>query len=262
MSQYCSSCGAYHGGQARFCPGCGVGPRATSNRNLWWIPAALLIAALVVGAGIFVFLARSNHKAVAGAPDPSQAVTQSAAPAVPAAPAPTTVTRTRNVTSRPASVVRAPSVGPGQTERAQGNALNDIIEQTASARQLVLTAIADIDNCRATSTTYDDLNRAITVRNSVVTQLANLQLSKLPGGAQLRSALQDGESSSAIADQHYLNWAYDVSSDCYGQAFHDTEFEAASSASQSASASKSAFVTSWNPVAGRLGLPLRTTVDL
>jgi hypothetical protein len=162
----------------------------------------------------------------------------------------------------PTATPKPTPAGPTLTEQVQGKALNALLDQTAPARQLVITALSSIDNCTATSSTYADLNQAITVRNSVLTQLASLQLSELPNSGKLRDALQSAESASLLADQHYLAWSQNASYGCSGQAIHDSEYAAASLAGQDAVSAKANFVALWKPVALSLHLPTRTSLDL
>jgi hypothetical protein len=140
--------------------------------------------------------------------------------------------------------------------------LNDLLDQTSPARQLVISALSSIDNCTATSNTYADLNQAISSRSSVLTQLASIQLSELPNNGKLRDALQTAESASLLADQHYLTWSQNAAYACSGQAIHDSEYAAASLAGEDAVKSKDEFITLWKPVASSLHLPTRTSLDL
>ena len=199
--------------------------------------------------------ASNNPPPDGGATSVPTAPSTSESTSVPAPASPTSA-------SGPTATPKPTPAGPTLTEQVQGNALNALLDQTAPARQLVISALASIDNCTATSSTYTDLNQAITVRNSVLTQLASLQLSELPNSGKLRDALQSAESASLLADQHYLTWSQNASYGCSGQAIHDSEYAAASLAGQDAVTAKANFVALWNPVALSLHLPARTSLDL
>ena len=87
----------------------------------------------------------------------------------------------------------------------------------------------------------------------------SLAVDQLTGGEQLRTLLVQALTHSLQADQKFVAWAQNTTTNgCTGHAAHDSEYAAAQTASSGATTSKQSFVQLWNPIATRYGLSTRS----
>jgi hypothetical protein len=92
-----------------------------------------------------------------------------------------------------------------------------------------------------------------------------LSVDKLPGHAELTTALTKAWQASAAADNHYAAWADQVAGKkgCHkGQARSTGEVQAANRASGTASSEKAKAAALWNTIADTYGLTRRQPVQL
>ncbi|HEU4675016.1 MAG TPA: hypothetical protein VFS29_03455, partial [Motilibacteraceae bacterium] len=79
---------------------------------------------------------------------------------------------------------------------------------------------------------------------------------------QLVGALASAMQASIAADQAYVQWADDAQGCTPGEAPPAQALREGNQLSRSAQSAKSIFVTLWNPIAERYGLPTRTANDV
>jgi hypothetical protein len=102
--------------------------------------------------------------------------------------------------------------------------------------------VADLE--RITAARVDQLNRA-----------KALPVDQLDNGAAAQDLLVKALDYSVQADQHFTAWAAGVrDTGCQGAAPRTGDYQAASAASNQASAAKREFVKAWNPIAGTHGV--------
>jgi hypothetical protein len=162
--------------------------------------------------------------------------------------------------SPPASTSSQPA-GPTDTGRPQGavtmTALASYLAQSATVRPTVQPAIDRVRSCAdSPSTGQSAIQRAIGVRQHIVTELQGLSPADLPNGAQLISSLMSAMQNSVSADQYYQDWMGDFAAagnPCGSDPSQNSNFAAGQEASVTATADKNAFLSIWNPLAPRYG---------
>ncbi len=131
------------------------------------------------------------------------------------------------------------------------------LAQSASVRPAVQTAITSVQNCsESPSSAEATFQQAISTRQNILQGLGTLDVSSLPNGAQLVSALTSAMQNSLNADNDYHAWLADLVSSgaaCGSNPSQDPNYVAAGNADSAATTSKEAFVAIWDPMAPRYG---------
>jgi hypothetical protein len=90
----------------------------------------------------------------------------------------------------------------------------------------------------------------------LITQLGNLDLSLLPNGAALASALMQAWQDSIQSDNSYAAWGTDLESSCDpASATQDSNYQAAGGSDTNATQAKTTVASLWTPIATQYGLP-------
>ncbi|MGN6242538.1 MAG: hypothetical protein ACTHQ3_02565 [Motilibacteraceae bacterium] len=215
----------------------------------------LLVGALAVGglAVLAAFLVKGGSgpegdasaqrtTAAAGAQTPAPAGSAPAATPTPSAAA---------ASADPAGVARAVEGLLVRSDRARGT-LNSATGPLGTCR---------IDPAGAAST----IQSVVDERRRILADLQALsaaQVAALPSGDQLVSALGSAMQASIAADQAYVQWADDAQGCTPGQQPPAQALRQGNELSRSAQSAKSIFVTLWNPIAEKYGLPTRTANDV
>jgi hypothetical protein len=200
---------------------------------------------LLTAAALVVPLTFAGSTAVAASPGPPQVTARML----------TTTTQTE--TAPPKDLVSKTD----DQARQEASALNGLLDRSAKQRQKVAIATGQIDRCESLSSARQDLLNVAADRQSLVDALNAMDLSDLPDGETLRVDLGDAWNASADSDRNYASWAQqaqDAGCPPGGPAPRTSAHQAAQSTDRSASKSKKAFVTRWNPIASTFGLPERT----
>ncbi|MEU0596745.1 hypothetical protein ABZ484_00540 [Streptomyces sp. NPDC006393] len=156
----------------------------------------------------------------------------------------------------------SPSTDPA---RAQAVELDKLLADSGSSRTSVINAVADVRKCDNLDKAATDLRDAAKQRNGLVTRLGQLSVDKLPGNAELSSALTSAWKASASADQHYAAWADQVKGKkgCKkGHARTTAEAQQGNRQSGVASAQKVKAAQLWNTIAKKYGLTQRQPTQL
>ena len=136
-------------------------------------------------------------------------------------------------------------------------AIGTDLTQSASVRPAVQAAITSVQNCsESPSSAEATFQQAISTRQNILQGLGTLDVSGLPNGAQLVSALTSAMQNSLNADNDYHAWLADLVSSgaaCGSNPSQDPNYVAAGTADSRATTSKEAFVAIWNPMAPRYG---------
>lgn len=147
----------------------------------------------------------------------------------------------------------------GQTSTSQQVAAKDLsvlLSQSAAERNSIVNAANDVSRCGPNLSQDPQIfQSAATSRHNLLSKLANLPgRSALP--AQMTQALASAWQASEEADQDFAAWAQDENSQgCTADDTSDSNYQAAKDPDQQATTSKMAFVSLWNPVASKYGLP-------
>jgi hypothetical protein len=131
------------------------------------------------------------------------------------------------------------------------------LARSASVRPTVQAAITDVQNCsESPSSAEATIQQAINTRQSILQGLPALDVSSLPHGTQLVSALTTAMQNSLNADNDYHAWLADLVSSgaaCGSNPNQDSNYVAAGTADIAATNSKDAFLLTWNPMAPQYG---------
>ncbi|MFF4400370.1 hypothetical protein [Streptomyces sp. NPDC001480] len=149
--------------------------------------------------------------------------------------------------------------------RQQAVALDKLLADSGNSRTSVINAVANVRSCNNLGNAASDLRDAAKQRGDLVTRLSKLSVDKLPGNADLTSALTKAWQASASADNHYAAWADQVSGrkGCKkGQARGTAQTQAGNRDSATASAQKVKAAGLWNAIANKYGLTQRQPTQL
>ncbi|MEV7325574.1 hypothetical protein [Streptomyces sp. NPDC093970] len=149
--------------------------------------------------------------------------------------------------------------------KAQAAALDKLLADSGSSRASVISAVANVKQCRNLDGAGSDLRNAATQRAALVTRLSKLSVDKLPNSGELTTALTKAWQASANADNHYAAWADQVKGKhgCRkGQARGTGQTAAGNAESGTASSQKVKAAALWNSIAGKYGLTQRQPTQL
>jgi hypothetical protein len=159
-----------------------------------------------------------------------------------------------HVTARPPASQAAPA-----DPRNEAEAVNALLNASSASRTQLGPALNSVETCGDLDAASSTLQQIVAQRQDQVNQGKGLAVDQLDNGSQLQDALVQALTYSLDADRHFAAWlANTKTTGCTGHAAHDGEWAAAQSASASATNSKVSFVSFWNPLASRYGLPTRT----
>ena len=145
----------------------------------------------------------------------------------------------------------------------QAQSLNTLLAQSSSDRSEIHKLANDISNCGALGQDQATLQSAAQSRQTLLADLAQLNLTQLPTSASLLSSLNAAWQASMQADNDYAAWAGDLqAAGCGSPASSDSNWQAAQTADEQATAAKEQFVAEWNPIAEGLGLPQYTQAQM
>ncbi|MEU9384982.1 hypothetical protein AB0D38_30245, partial [Streptomyces sp. NPDC048279] len=149
--------------------------------------------------------------------------------------------------------------------KAQAAALDKLLADSGSSRASVISAVANVKQCKNLDGSASDLRNAATQRAALVTRLSKLSVDKLPDNAALTTALTKAWQASANADNHYAAWADQVKGKhgCHkGQARGTGQTAAGNAESGTASSQKVKAAALWNSIASKYGLTQRQPTQL
>jgi len=156
-------------------------------------------------------------------------------------------------TSAPA-VTETPSSISAQQQAAEG--LAGLLAQSVKDRSSIVQAVSDVEKCGPNlNQDSQTFQTAATSRQNLLTQLANLSgSSALP--SNMLAALTGAWQNSVKADQDFAQWSQDeVSHGCAQNDQSDPGAQAAVGPDNQATTDKQNFVSTWNPIAAKYGLP-------
>jgi hypothetical protein len=163
--------------------------------------------------------------------------------------------------AHPASAT--PTTGSASGQGAvQASAMNDLLTASGASRAALGTAISQVQSCDASSDPLSTMDGVIRDRTAQLRSAQALAVDGLPGGESLRGVLVQLLQKSAEADGDYEAWAQQVLDSACAPGAGAAQLTAASTASSEATTLKKTFLTSWNPIASRYGLPQRQETDL
>lgn len=144
---------------------------------------------------------------------------------------------------------------------AQARAIDALLRDSISARDEVVAAVVHTRKCARIDRNVRDLRAGARKRERLVRRLGTLDVSAIPNGTKLISALRRAWNRSAEADRAFAAWARQVGQPggCSGGTpVKGPKYRHAVEASAAASQAKARFVRLWNPIAAKTGLPERS----
>lgn len=153
------------------------------------------------------------------------------------------------------------SASAAPTERSAATAVAALLAQSVTDRDTIVSAVGAVNHCTsAVSQAPAQFQEGATSRQKLLKQLASLPgRSELPAG--MLSELTTAWQASATVDTDLSKWARDeVSTGCH--AHNDANLAASDGPDVQASNAKSAFVSTWNPIAAKYGLTKYSTSQL
>lgn len=230
-------------------PGPSPGPRRDGGPPLWAIvTGAILIVAICAAVVTIVVIDSSpaGHVNLSGDTGSASARQQRGADGL-GQPSGTSASLSAPQTTQPA---QPPS------EQAAAQNLAALLAKSVSDRSAITSAVTDVNRCGANlSGDASVFRQAASSRQQLLGQLA-----QLPGRAALPVKLiQDltgAWQASQQADKDFAAWAGDENtSGCTPDDSANANYQAATGPDNQATADKHAFVSEWNPIASRYGLP-------
>ncbi|MEV7772413.1 hypothetical protein [Kitasatospora sp. NPDC086791] len=233
------------------------------NRKAPLLIGFALLLVLAIGGGL-VFAARGgddkDNRAV-----PAPAATPGAGAGNPQ-PAPTgTDTAPNGAASAAASPTAAPSptaTGAGPNAQAQAQALDGLLSEGENAKAPIGNAVAKVSSCPSKAdieTAAQVFDNGANQRAALLTKLAKLSVTDVPGGPDALNSLKSAWQLSADIDKAYASWARAVAAQgCSGRAPTTQDKKHADELNPQATQAKTDFMTKWNPIATSYGLTPRT----
>jgi eukaryotic-like serine/threonine-protein kinase len=150
----------------------------------------------------------------------------------------------------------APTLPSQSAQQRAAEGLAGLLAQSAADRSSIVNAARSVSQCGpALSQAPQVFESAAEARQRLLSQLASLPGPSALSG-QMLQALTSAWLASATADRDFAQWAQDeLSQGCTRNDQGDPSFQAAAGPDDQATAGKKAFVSLWNPMAARYGLP-------
>jgi hypothetical protein len=177
---------------------------------------------------------------------------------------------TDDPTTEAASGSSSPRASRDPQALAQARALHTLIAHSATDKQRIAAAAAELQGCRHVEQAIQTFQDAAASRDRLVDQAAELQVGLLPGGGSAVAHFSQAERAAADADRAYVS---------YGQARHKVRHKAhhhvhvscrggkdelrqAVRLSSASHAPKQATAQAWNVIAAQFRLPKVTWTSL
>ncbi|GII27623.1 hypothetical protein [Planotetraspora mira] len=231
---------------------------ATGTRRL---PVVLSVVAGVAVIGLVVGIAAANS---GPSPDPSASPSSSSSASPSESPSESESPSPYESPSSDGLTVVDPSPTPeydyGQE---QAEAIDDLLDDSASSRSDLAAAISDLSACRDMDSALGTLSSIGEDRDDQASSADDLEVDALDGGESLQEYLVAFlEASGAADDAFYEAGQSYQDDDCSGSITDYSSYDDGISYSEDAGDAKGSFVDLWNPVAETYGLPTRTRDEI
>jgi hypothetical protein len=147
-----------------------------------------------------------------------------------------------------------PAAPPNPALVAQAKSVQSLMAQSVAAHAGINGAIAAISNCTNIPAAVQTLTNAADVRTQLARQVESMNLTALTNN-RIAANFSHAMTASAAADVAYAAWGRQVAPHCVAPARHTANYTAATQDDGYATGAKQTFVTLWNPVAKKAGLP-------
>ena len=156
-----------------------------------------------------------------------------------------------------------PAAKPDGTATEQIDAIDAILADSVRIRRKLNAALDRVRRYTGLAGAVADMAAVQDERRAQLAAVAAAELSRVPGGEDLRKLLATALQRALEADQGFLGWARPAVSDgCAETAARRSAYAAGDRASQQAGTAKVAFLKAWNPVATANGRPARSRDDI
>ncbi|MBG0815985.1 hypothetical protein [Planomonospora sp. ID82291] len=146
--------------------------------------------------------------------------------------------------------------------REQAEALDSLLAESGGTRSGLGPALERLRACTGTSAALATVRQVTDTRRDQVSRLDGLPVDALDGGAALKERLAEALGASLSADERFLAWATGQDGDCREGSTEGADYRDGLSFSEQATAAKKRFLTLWNPLAARYGLPERAEHEI
>ncbi|MFB6894352.1 hypothetical protein ACFCX4_34180 [Kitasatospora sp. NPDC056327] len=239
------------------------------NRRAPLLIAFALLFVLALGGGIlWAVRDKGGSTDQAGPASPSASVTGGTAASgnPPPAPAPTgsagAPTPAASDTAAASPTPSASATAGGPNAQTQAKALDELLGQGENAKAPIGNAVAKVNSCPAKSeidSSAQVFDNGAKQRDQLLTKLATLSVTDLPGGAEAVQSLRSAWQLSADIDRAYAAWARTVATQgCSGAAPNTADKKRADELNPQATQAKKDFVAKWKTIADQFGLTPRT----
>lgn len=161
-----------------------------------------------------------------------------------------------------ASAKEAPAPSASSAS-AQAAAVDELLDESATDRQQVIDAVSAVETCGAEAAdAHTTLSKAASRRGSLISRLDRLDVGRIDGGRSAVADLRSAWRYSAEADRAFADWAAAARGCLPGTVPRTEDFAHGEENSGLATAAKRDFVSKWNDIATRYGLPSRTADGL
>jgi hypothetical protein len=150
---------------------------------------------------------------------------------------------------------------PSADGQAQATQVDGLLQASKATRTALSNAYNMVFDCSDVADGLSGLQQVASQRNSQITQAQALQTGDLANGAELQSELVQFLQDSLTADNYFVTWAQDESSNCTS-AQNDNAYNSGMTESVTAVADKNSFLSLWNPIAESQGLATMSQADL
>ncbi|MFE4973053.1 hypothetical protein ACFRAR_13170 [Kitasatospora sp. NPDC056651] len=250
-----------YGARPDYPTGPGEDEERPANRRTPLLIGFALLLVLAIGGGLLFAVRGDGDKDAQAAPAPAPA----SAPAtgsenLPPVPAPTGTDAAPSA-SAPATSATTPApnaTAAGPNAKSQAQALDGLLTDGENARASISNAVAKVSSCPSKT----DIEAAAQVfdsgasqRDGLLTKLAALSVSDLPGGADAVNSLKSAWQLSADVDRAYAAWARAVATQgCSGRAPSTADKKHADELNPQATQAKADFLNKWKPIATAYGI--------
>ncbi|MFE4518938.1 hypothetical protein ACFRMQ_32675, partial [Kitasatospora sp. NPDC056783] len=233
------------------------GGRPADRRTPLLIGFALLLV-LAIGGGLLFAVRGDGDKDAQAAPEPTPASAPATGPENPP-PAPTGTDAAPSASAPATPATPSPNAtAAGPNAKSQAQSLDGLLTDGENARASISNAVAKVSSCPSKT----DIEAAAQVfdsgasqRDGLLTKLAALSVSDLPGGADAVSSLKSAWQLSADVDRAYAAWARAVAAQgCSGRAPSTADKKHADELNPQATQAKADFLNKWKPIATAYGI--------
>lgn len=159
-------------------------------------------------------------------------------------------------TTPPSSQSSSSTQQSGPTAQSEATTINNLLVNSAQSRSQwnANVLVSDVGSCVALGSDIAQIGDIAKERRSELNQAQNLQVGAIPNGSTLKSQLMTALQISLNIDNDYLAWARQQQNSGCTVGTNSTYYQNASNEDNQATADKTTFLGTWDPIASNYGL--------